>query len=53
MLYEAKIYLSAPDLFAWTVVIIAVSVAFERLFLWLLRRGYGLLGSRRRGEVRP
>lgn len=51
MLYEAKIYLSAPDLFAWTAVIITVSVAFERLFLFLLRRAYRLLGSRREEEV--
>ncbi|MBC5580429.1 ABC transporter permease subunit [Anaerofilum sp. BX8] len=39
-LYEAKVYLSSADLFAWTVVIIAVSIAFEKLFLWLLRVGY-------------
>lgn len=35
-LYEAKVYLETPDLFAWTVVIILVSVAFERCFLLLL-----------------
>ena len=52
MLYEAKVYLSAPDLFAWTAVIIVVSVAFERLFLYLLRQGYRLLGSRGREEAR-
>lgn len=34
--YEAKIYLSTPDLFAWTVVIIALAFLFERLFLFLL-----------------
>lgn len=39
-LYEAKVYLNSADLFAWTVVIIAVSIAFEKLFLWLLRAGY-------------
>ncbi len=32
-LYNAKIYLQTPDLFAWTVVIIAVSAGFEHLFL--------------------
>lgn len=37
-LYEAKIFLSTPDLFAWTAVIIAVSFGFERLVLVLLRR---------------
>ncbi|MBR2781855.1 MAG: ABC transporter permease subunit [Oscillospiraceae bacterium] len=37
-LYTAKIYLDTPDLFAWTVVIILVSIAFERLFMFLLDR---------------
>lgn len=32
-LYTAKIYLETADLFAWTAVIVAVSVVFERLFL--------------------
>lgn len=36
MLYEAKVYLNTRDLFAWTVVIVVVSVCFEKLFLWLL-----------------
>ncbi|MGM9618506.1 MAG: ABC transporter permease [Oscillospiraceae bacterium] len=36
-LYEAKIYLNTPELFAWTVTIVAVSAATERLALWLLR----------------
>ena len=31
--YEAKIYLSTPDLFAWTVVIIVLAFIFERVFL--------------------
>lgn len=37
-LYTAKVYFQTPDLFAWTVAIVAVSVAFERLFLALLDR---------------
>ncbi len=37
-LYEAKIYLETPDLFAWTVVIVLISVLFERFFLFLLDR---------------
>ncbi len=37
-LYEAKIYLETPDLFAWTLVIVLVSILFERLFLFLLDR---------------
>lgn len=35
-LYMAKIYLSTADLFAWTLVIIAISAIFEKFFLWLL-----------------
>jgi len=32
-LYTAKVYLQTPDLFAWTAVIVALSAAFEGLFL--------------------
>ena len=35
-LYTAKVYFQTPDLFAWTAVIVAVSVAFERAFLALV-----------------
>lgn len=35
-LYEAKVYLETPDLFAWTLTIILLSVCFERLFLFLM-----------------
>ncbi len=31
MLYNAKVYYDTPDLFAWTVVIVLVSVGFEKL----------------------
>ena len=37
-LYTAKVYFQTPDLFAWTAVIVAVSVVFERLFLRLVDR---------------
>lgn len=37
-LYHAKVYLNTPDLFAWTIVIIAISFLFEKCFLWLLGR---------------
>ena len=37
-LYDAKLYFDTPDLFAWTVVIICLSVLFERVFLWLLSK---------------
>ena len=32
-LYEAKVYLETPDLFAWTMVILIVSMIFEKIFL--------------------
>lgn len=36
LLYNAKIYLQTGELLAWTVVIVAVSVLFEKLFMLLL-----------------
>ena len=36
-LYQAKVYLDTRDLFAWTVVIVLLSVGCERLFQTLLR----------------
>jgi NitT/TauT family transport system permease protein len=35
-LYEAKLYLMTKELFAWTIVIILISVIFERLVIWVL-----------------
>lgn len=35
-LYDAKVYLETPDLFAWTVTIVCVSVLFEKVFLRLV-----------------
>ena len=37
-LYNAKVYYMMPDLFAWTAVIVLVSVLFEKLFLHLVDR---------------
>lgn len=37
-LYQAKIYLESAELFAWTAVIIVVSMVFTKLFLALLDR---------------
>lgn len=42
-LYQAKVYLNTPDLFAWTIVIVLLSFAFEKLFLYLIDRGVSLL----------
>ena len=38
-LYNAKIFLNTPDLFAWTLVIVIVSLTFEKFFLKLLDIG--------------
>lgn len=35
-LYEAKVYLQTPDLFAWTLTIILLSAGFEKVFLFLV-----------------
>lgn len=35
-LYEAKVYLATEDLFAWTVLIVLISVLFEKAVLWLI-----------------
>ena len=43
-LYQAKLYLSTADLFAWTTVIVALSYLCEKCVVWLLerlRRGLG------------
>jgi NitT/TauT family transport system permease protein len=37
-LYEAKAYLDSTELFAWTVVVIALSMIFEKLFASLMGR---------------
>jgi NitT/TauT family transport system permease protein len=39
-LYEAKVYLNSADLFAWTLAIVGVSVAFEKVFAGLLKLFY-------------
>lgn len=40
-LYKAKVNLETPDLFAWTIVIIAVSVGFEKVFMFCLKKIVG------------
>lgn len=37
LLYNAKIYLQTAELLAWTVIIVAISVLFEKLFMALLK----------------
>jgi NitT/TauT family transport system permease protein len=40
MLYQAKVYLNAQELFAWTAVVILISAAFEKLFMAGIKRAY-------------
>ena len=35
-LYQAKIYLNTADLFAWTIVIVILSVILKKSFLWII-----------------
>lgn len=37
-LYNAKIYLNTPELFAWTLFIVLISVAFEKIFILLMNK---------------
>ena len=37
LLYNAKIYLQTAELLAWTVIIVVISVLFEKLFMALLK----------------
>ncbi len=42
-LYNAKVYFDTAELFAWTMLIVAASVIFERLFIMLLSQGFSRL----------
>lgn len=37
-LQQAKVYLDTPDLFAWTIVVVVLSLAFEKLMLFMIRK---------------
>ena len=37
-LYLSKVYMATAELFAWTLTVILLSAAFEKLVMWLLRR---------------
>jgi len=37
MLYYAKIYFNSLDLFAWTIIIVLLSIGFEKLFISILK----------------
>ncbi len=38
-IYDSKIYLETPSLFAWTAVIVLISILLEKLMLIILKRG--------------
>ncbi len=42
-LYEAKLYLMTPELFAWTALIVCLSVLTEKVVMWLIHRVTDLL----------
>lgn len=46
-LYNAKVYLETVDLFAWTVVVVLLSMLFEKLIVYAV----GKIGSATRGGV--
>lgn len=37
-LYESKLYLETPDLFAWTAVVILLSMLFEKIMVYAIQR---------------
>ncbi len=41
-LYSAKAYLETPEVFAWTVTVVLLSILLERGLLWLARRTKGV-----------
>jgi NitT/TauT family transport system permease protein len=48
-LYEAKLYLMIKELFAWTVVIILLSVLFEKVMMKILKY-YGNIQNKTRNS---
>ena len=46
MLYESKIYYLISDLFAWTVIVVIISVLFEKTFLFLIKKAFAGLERR-------
>lgn len=46
MFYDAKVYFNTVDLFAWTILVVVVSVLFEKGFLALLKGAFGRLEAR-------
>ena len=51
-LYQSKIYLATGEVLAWTIVIVALSWGFEKLFLLVLQLIDPNRKGRRKGEKR-
>ena len=39
-LYQAKLYVDTPSLYAWTLAVVLMSVLFEQAALWLVKRAF-------------
>ncbi|MBQ9195959.1 MAG: ABC transporter permease subunit [Clostridia bacterium] len=39
-LYQSKLYLDTPSLYAWTLTVVLLSVLFERAVLFIVKRGF-------------
>jgi NitT/TauT family transport system permease protein len=46
-LYEAKLYLMTKELFAWTIVIIFISIIFEKTIMWAIKKLMHRFGRQR------
>ncbi len=44
-LYQSKLYLEIPQLFAWTIAIVLVSIAFEKIIVLIVRTIGNILGG--------
>lgn len=42
-LYDAKLYLMTPELFAWTAAIVIISICFERVVMFLIKKAAALI----------
>lgn len=50
-LKTAKVYLETPEVFAWTVTVVLLSVLLERAVLWLLRQRKRLPGTEKEADA--
>ena len=50
-LQQAKVYLDTPDLFAWTLVIVVISLAFEKVFIAFMNEPFKGLDEKTKANV--